>query len=172
MKTVRLPAGERVPAFGQGAWSIGDDAATRAEEIATLRLGLDLGATLIDTAEMYGDGRSEALIAEAIAGRRDEVFLVSKVYPQNASTKGAPAACERSLRRCQAVAFGEGRKLALAGEPSLLERRIRHYRHAPLAQPGQQIPLDAAPREVIEELVGLHRGAARRLPQHPHILEA
>ncbi|HXC39010.1 MAG TPA: aldo/keto reductase [Burkholderiales bacterium] len=99
MKTVKLPSGESVPALGQGAWNIGDQRATRAEEIATLRLGLDLGATLIDTAEMYGDGRSEELISEAIAGRRDEVFLVSKVYPHNASAKGMPAACERSLRR-------------------------------------------------------------------------
>ena len=99
MKTVTLPSGERVPAFGLGTWNIGDDPGTRAEEIATLRLGLDRGARLIDTAEMYGDGRSEELIAEAIAGRRDEVFLVSKVYPQNASAKAAPAACERSLRR-------------------------------------------------------------------------
>ena len=99
MKTVTLPSGERVPAFGLGGWSLGDDRAARAEEIATLRLGLDLGARLIDTAEMYGDGRSEELIAEAIAGRRDEVFLVSKVYPHNASAKGAVAACERSLRR-------------------------------------------------------------------------
>jgi diketogulonate reductase-like aldo/keto reductase len=99
MKTVTLPSGERIPAFGLGTWNIGDDPATRAEEIATLRLGLDLGARLIDTAEMYGDGRSEELIAEAIVGRRDEVFLVSKVYPHNASAKGAPAACERSLRR-------------------------------------------------------------------------
>ena len=99
MKTVALPCGERVPAFGLGTWNLGDDRATRAEEIATLRLGLDLGARLIDTAEMYGDGRSETLIAEAIEGRRDEVFLVSKVYPQNASARGAPAACERSLRR-------------------------------------------------------------------------
>lgn len=99
MKTVTLPSGERVPAFGMGAWSLGDDPATRAEEIATLRLGLDSGATLIDTAEMYGDGRSEELIAQAIAGRRDEVFLVSKVYPHNASAQGLPAACERSLKR-------------------------------------------------------------------------
>ncbi len=99
MKTVTLPSGERVPAFGLGTWNIGDDPAARAEEIATVRLGLDLGARLIDTAEMYGDGRSEELIAEAIAGRRDEVFLVSKVYPHNASATGAPAACERSLRR-------------------------------------------------------------------------
>ena len=99
MKTVLLPGGERVAAFGMGGWNLGDDAGARAEEIATLRLGLDSGATLIDTAEMYGDGRSEDLIAEAIAGRRDEVFLVSKVYPHNASAKGVPAACERSLRR-------------------------------------------------------------------------
>ena len=99
MKTVALPSGERLPAFGQGTWNMGDSKAGRAEEIATLRLGLDLGATLIDTAEMYGDGRSEELIAEAIAGRRDEAFLVSKVYPHNASRKGVPAACERSLRR-------------------------------------------------------------------------
>ena len=99
MKTVLLPCGERVPAFGMGAWNIGDARATRAEEIATLRLGLDLGARLIDTAEMYGDGRSEELIAEAIAGRRDEAFLVSKVYPHNAGIKGAAAACERSLKR-------------------------------------------------------------------------
>ena len=99
MKTVVLPSGERVPALGMGAWNIGDDRARRAEEIATLRLGLDLGATLIDTAEIYGDGRSEELVGEAIAGRRDEVFLVSKVYPHNASRKGVPAACERSLKR-------------------------------------------------------------------------
>jgi aldehyde reductase len=98
MKVVTLPSGEKVPAFGMGAWNIGDSRATRAEEIATLRLGLDLGATLIDTAEMYGSGRSEDLVGEAIAGRRDEVFLVSKVLPSNASRKGTVAACERSLK--------------------------------------------------------------------------
>ena len=69
MKTVVLPSGDKVPAFGLGAWNIGDSAAARAEEIATLRLGLDLGAKLIDTAEMYGGGRSEELVGEAIAGR-------------------------------------------------------------------------------------------------------
>ena len=99
MRTVALPSGERVPAFGQGTWHMGEDRATRAEEIETLRLGLDLGATLIDTAEMYGEGRAEELIGEAIAGRRDEVFLASKVYPHNASREGAVAACVRSLRR-------------------------------------------------------------------------
>lgn len=99
MKHVTLPNGERVPALGMGTWNMGDDRATRAEEIATLRLGLDLGLRLIDTAEMYGEGLSESLIGEAIAGRRDEVFLVSKVYPHNANRRGIAAACERSLRR-------------------------------------------------------------------------
>ena len=99
MKTVSLPSNKRVSAFGLGTWNLGDDLATRTEEIATLRLGLDLGVTLIDTAEMYGEGRSEKLIAEAIEGRRDEIFLVSKVSPHNASRTGAVAACERSLAR-------------------------------------------------------------------------
>src|SRR5581483_2613506 len=99
MKTVMLPSSERIPAFGMGTWHMGEDRAKRAEEIATLRLGIDLGATLIDTAEMYGEGLAEELIGEAIAGRRGEVFLVSKVYPHNATREGAFAACERSLRR-------------------------------------------------------------------------
>ena len=99
MRTVALPSGEPVPSFGQGTWHMGEDRATRAEEIETLRLGLDLGATLIDTAEMYGEGRAEQLIGQAVAGRRDEAFLVSKVYPHNASREGAVAACDRSLRR-------------------------------------------------------------------------
>ena len=99
MKTVLLPSGERVPACGQGTWFMGDERARRAEEIATLRLGLDLGFTLIDTAEMYGDGRAEQLVGEAIAGRRDDAFLVSKVLPHNASRRGTVAACEKSLQR-------------------------------------------------------------------------
>ena len=99
MRTVTLPSGERVPAIGMGTWYVGDDAARRKDEIAALRAGLDLGATLIDTAEMYGEGKAESLIGEAIAGRRDGVFLVSKVYPHNATRKGAVAACERSLTR-------------------------------------------------------------------------
>jgi diketogulonate reductase-like aldo/keto reductase len=98
MKTVALPTGELVPALGQGTWNIGDSRTKRALEIATLRRGIDLGLTLLDTAEMYGDGRSEQLIAEAIAGRRDEVFLVSKVLPSHASRRGTVAACERSLK--------------------------------------------------------------------------
>jgi aldehyde reductase len=98
-KTVRLPGGERVPALGLGTWTLGDDPARRAEEIATLRLGLDLGARLIDTAEMYGDGRAESLVGEAIAGRRDEAFLVTKCYPHHGTRRGMRAACQGSLRR-------------------------------------------------------------------------
>lgn len=98
MKQVRLPSGEKVAALGLGTWRMGDNKALRAEEIATLRLGLELGLTLIDTAEMYGNGRSEALVGEAVAGRRDEAFIVSKVLPSNASRRGVVAACEQSLR--------------------------------------------------------------------------
>ncbi|MEJ2762335.1 MAG: aldo/keto reductase [Gammaproteobacteria bacterium] len=97
--TVTLPAGETVPALGQGTWQMGETARGRGEELAALRAGLDLGMTLLDTAEMYGSGAAEELIAEAVAGRRDEVFIVSKVYPHNAGRKGAVEACERSLRR-------------------------------------------------------------------------
>ena len=99
MKVVTLPSGETLPALGQGTWYMGDKRETRAEEICTLQLGLDLGLKLIDTAEMYGEGKAEELIGEAIAGRRDQAFLVSKVYPHNASRKGTIAACERSLKR-------------------------------------------------------------------------
>ena len=86
-------------ALGQGTWNIGDDPASRQQEIGCLRRGIDLGLTLLDTAEMYGDGRSESLVGEAIAGRRDEVFIVSKVYPHNASRKAMRNSCEASLRR-------------------------------------------------------------------------
>lgn len=99
MKTVVLPDGERVPALGQGTWNMGDDRAKRRAEIDALRCGIDLGLTLIDTAEMYGDGRAESLVAEAIAGQRDKLFLVSKVLPNHASRRGTLAACEQSLKR-------------------------------------------------------------------------
>ncbi len=99
MKTVALPNGERVPALGQGTWNIGDDRARRGAEIAALQCGIERGLTLIDSAEMYGDGRAESLVAEAIAGRRDRVFIVSKVLPNHASGKNTLAACEQSLRR-------------------------------------------------------------------------
>jgi diketogulonate reductase-like aldo/keto reductase len=99
MKQVRMPSGETVPALGQGTWLMGEQAASKRDEIASLRAGLDAGLRLIDTAEMYGDGRTESLVGEAIAGRREEVFLVSKVYPHNASRKRMPVACANSLRR-------------------------------------------------------------------------
>jgi len=98
-RAVRLPSGEAVPALGQGTWRMGEDSSRRKDEIAALRLGIDLGMTLIDTAEMYADGRAEEIVREAIAGRRDEVFLVSKVLPQNATRLKTIAACEGSLQR-------------------------------------------------------------------------
>jgi diketogulonate reductase-like aldo/keto reductase len=96
---VALPDGERIPALGQGTWEMGERAARRADEIAALREGVALGMTLIDTAEMYGDGATERLVGEALQGLRDEVFLVSKVYPHNASRRGVQTACEASLKR-------------------------------------------------------------------------
>ena len=98
-RTVTLPGGVKVPALGQGTWYMGDSAARRTEEITALQTGIDLGMTLIDTAEMYGSGKSEDLVGEALAGRRDKVFLVSKVLPSNASRAGTKKACERSLKR-------------------------------------------------------------------------
>jgi diketogulonate reductase-like aldo/keto reductase len=97
--TTKLPSGEAIPALGQGTWGMAEDARRKEEEIAALRLGFDLGMTLIDTAEMYADGGAEALVGEAMAGRRDELFLISKVLPENATRLGAVAACERSLQR-------------------------------------------------------------------------
>ncbi|HXG81259.1 MAG TPA: aldo/keto reductase [Sphingomicrobium sp.] len=99
MKTVTLASGEKVPALGLGTWRMGERAGDRGAEVRALRTGLDLGMTLIDTAEMYGEGGAEEVVAEALAGRRGEVFLVSKVYPHNASRAGTVAACERSLKR-------------------------------------------------------------------------
>jgi diketogulonate reductase-like aldo/keto reductase len=97
--TITLQSGIDIPALGQGTWGMGEDAGYANEEIASLKAGLDLGMTLIDTAEMYGDGGAEEIVGQAIGGRRDEVFLVSKVYPWNASRKGTIAACEGSLER-------------------------------------------------------------------------
>jgi diketogulonate reductase-like aldo/keto reductase len=98
-RTVALPDGVVVPALGQGTWHMGERGSAAKAEAAALRLGIDLGVTLIDTAEMYGNGGAEEVVAEAIAGQRDKIFLVSKVYPHNASRDGVPAACERSLAR-------------------------------------------------------------------------
>jgi diketogulonate reductase-like aldo/keto reductase len=99
LRTLRLPSGRTIPALGQGTVRLGEDRSKRREEIAALRLGLDLGMVLIDTAEMYADGGAEEVVGEAIDGRRQEVFLNSKVLPDNATRDGTIAACERSLKR-------------------------------------------------------------------------
>ncbi|AIQ40044.1 aldo/keto reductase [Paenibacillus sp. FSL R7-0312] len=96
---ILLPDGVMLPKLGQGTWFMGEHAANRAEEIAALRFGVELGMNLIDTAEMYGDGRSEELVGEAVKGIRDDVFLVSKVYPHNAAGAGLIRSCEASLKR-------------------------------------------------------------------------
>ena len=98
-RSVTLPSGEAVPALGQGTWQMAETSQRRTQEIEALRLGVELGMTLVDTAEMYGEGASEKLIAEALGPSRDRLFLVSKVYPHNASRKGVTEACERSLAR-------------------------------------------------------------------------
>jgi diketogulonate reductase-like aldo/keto reductase len=134
---VTLPDGERVPAFGQGTWHMGEDRRRAGNEEASLKLGIDLGLDLIDTAEMYGNGRAEEIVARAAAGRRDRLFIVSKVLPYNASRKGVVAACERSLKRLNtdridlyllhwrgSVPFAE----TLAGFERLLQDgKIRHH---------------------------------------------
>jgi diketogulonate reductase-like aldo/keto reductase len=99
MRTLALAGQQKVPVLGQGTWNIGDSAASRVAEIAALRRGIDCGMTMIDTAEMYGSGRSENLVGEAIEGQREQVYLVSKVLPSNASLEGTVRACEASLKR-------------------------------------------------------------------------
>jgi diketogulonate reductase-like aldo/keto reductase len=99
MRTIRLSDGERVPVLGQGTWRMGENTRAHKDEVVALRLGIDLGMTLIDTAEMYGDGGAEKVVADAIEGERDAVFIVTKVYPHNASRTKLPKACERSLKR-------------------------------------------------------------------------
>ncbi len=146
--SVALPGGVNVPALGQGTWNMGDSRERRATEVATLRRGIDLGLTLIDTAEMYGSGRAEQLVAEAVAGRRDEVFIVSKVLPGNASRRGTVAACERSLKHLNtdridlyllhwrgSVPFAETLEALIA-----LQRagKIRHYGVSNLDQAEMQ----------------------------------
>jgi diketogulonate reductase-like aldo/keto reductase len=99
VRTTSLPSGEQVPVLGQGTWHMGESARARKTEAAALRAGLDLGLSLIDTAEMYANGGAEEVVAEAVATRRDETFIVSKVLPENATERGTIAACERSLKR-------------------------------------------------------------------------
>ena len=98
-RRVNLPDGTTIPILGQGTWYMGDDVKNREEEVHALRMGIELGMTLIDTAEMYGEGEAEKLVGEAIKGKRDQVFLVSKVYPHNGSLEKIKQACENSLER-------------------------------------------------------------------------
>lgn len=105
MKTARLPDGERVPVLGQGTWRMAENESAHADEVAALRLGIELGMTLIDTAEMYGEGRAEKVVADAIEDQRERVFVVTKVYPHNASRAELPKACERSLKRLRIEAM-------------------------------------------------------------------
>ena len=99
IRTTKLPGGETVPVLGQGTWRMGDDKSEQEREVAALRAGIELGMTVIDTAEMYANGGAERVVGEAIAGRRDQVFVVTKFYPQNATRERMVAACDRSLRR-------------------------------------------------------------------------
>lgn len=98
-RVVTLPDGTTVPCIGQGTWHMGEKPQEKAKEIKALQLGIELGMKVIDTAEMYGNGASERLVGEAIKGRRDDVFLVSKVYPHNAGLDKISTACENSLKR-------------------------------------------------------------------------
>ncbi|HZU87661.1 MAG TPA: aldo/keto reductase [Stellaceae bacterium] len=156
--TVTLPGGERVPALGQGTWHMGENRRNAAAEAEALRLGIDLGMTLIDTAELYGGGAAEEIVAEAARGRRDQLFIVSKVMPHNASRAGVAAACEKSLKRLAtdridlyllhwrgAIPFAE----TLAGFEEL--RRAGKIRYHGVSN------LD---RRDLEEWVGLPGGAA------------
>lgn len=97
--TVTLPSGKNIPALGIGTWNMGDSRSFEAQEVASIRKAIELGMTVVDTAEMYADGRSEEVVGKAIRDLRNDVFLVSKVYPYNASARGTIDACERSLKR-------------------------------------------------------------------------
>ena len=99
MKEIEFCSGQAIPVLGKGTWRMGENRRSFDDEEKALRHGLSLGLSLIDTAEMYGEGGAEEVVGKAIAGKRSDVFLVSKVYPHNASSKGAVAACERSLKR-------------------------------------------------------------------------
>ena len=99
IRRIALPAGEKIPVLGQGTWHMAEVREQRKAEIGALRLGLDLGMTLVDTAEMYAEGDTERLVGDAISGRRDEVFLISKVLPSHATRRGTLEACAASLRR-------------------------------------------------------------------------
>jgi diketogulonate reductase-like aldo/keto reductase len=163
MPAIELPAGTSIPVLGQGTWHMAEDRTRRRDEIASLKVGLDLGMTLIDTAEMYADGAAEELVGAAIAGRRDEVFLVSKVLPQHATRHGTIAACQGSLRRLATdrldiyLLHWRGRiplDETIAGFEALIEAgAIRHW------------GVSNFDVDDLEELVGLPGGSAVQVNQ-------
>ena len=183
MQTVTLKSGDKVPVLGLGTWRMGERRSERAAEVAAIRLGLELGITLIDTAEMYGDGGAEEAIAEAIAGRRDGLFIVSKVYPHNASRAGAIAACERSLKRLKTDRLDlyllhwrgseplaetvRGVREAQGGrqDPQLGRQQLRHRRHEGACRPAQGRGLRLQPGALSPGLARHRVAAARHLPQ-------
>lgn len=154
VRTTKLPSGEAVPVLGQGTWHLAEARHRHKEEVQALRLGLDLGMTLIDTAEMYAEGGAEELVGEAIEGRRKDVFLVSKVLPHNATVRGTMLACDRSLRRLRtnhldlyllhwrgSVPFGTyDHCVRCAGQggknPLLGCQQLRHFRYGRGGSPG------------------------------------
>ena len=137
IRTLALPDGERIPVLGIGTWNMAEDPRSRMHEIVALQTAVDLGMTVIDTAEMYGGGAAESLVAEAVGDRRDKVFLVSKVMPQNSSKRGTISACEASLRRLKTdrldlyLLHWRGRvplEDTLAGFDALMrDGKIRHW---------------------------------------------
>ena len=137
IRKVRARGGVEMPALGLGTWTMGEKRSRRNKEVAALRLGFDLGMTLVDTAEMYADGGAEEVVAEAVRGRRDGVFIVTKVLPENASRKGTVAAAERSLRRLDTdridlfLLHWKGphpiEETLEAFERLVQEQKIRHY---------------------------------------------
>ena len=161
-RTVTLPSGRRIPALGQGTWHMARDPRRRADEIAALRLGIDLGMTLIDTAEMYADGGSEELVGEAISGRRDELFLVSKVLPNHATRRGTIAACEAQP---QASRHRPDRPLspALARLSRSRKPSPRSRRWSPPARSGSW-GVSNFDVDDMEELIDLRRAATRSRP--------
>jgi diketogulonate reductase-like aldo/keto reductase len=169
MRTVGLRSGEQVAAIGQGTWYMGDRKTEAAREVAALQLGIDLGMTLIDTAEMYADGGAERIVAQAVTGRRDQVFIVSKVYPHNASRSGVPAACERSLKRLNTdridlylLHWRGGHPLAETVEAFETLRAAGKIRHWGVSN------LDVADMEEVSRAPGGAACAANQVLYHPN----
>lgn len=159
MKHVTLPGGEVVPSLGQGTWKMGERAERRSDEIAALRAGVELGMTLIDTAEMYGDGAAERLISEALGSVRDQLYLVSKAYPQNASRSRLAGACEASLKRLgtdRMLAYWCADPLVSRCAASLLPRATLDVRL------GTKPPYWARPAFPTKQ--GSHLGGLSRIP--------